>query len=385
MGDRPVDLDVLVGTLGLDLDRRAAAEDVVLLVADVETDEANPEPVVLGAVQVLDPVEAGSARGDQILVAVAVEIVGAHGAEAGVAGQAGDLGELELERLGSRFGGLGQHPKLAVGDQGQVAAAVVVGVEQGQVGGASGQADRFRGQRERAERAVLAGLQHDRGSAGEHELGNAVPVEVGGADDAYRGPGRERGLGVVAEQPADEPSQQVPFGCGRRSLDKASLAEVVQPEDAGVVGQQEIRVAVAVGVGGLKMMEPPRFDLRQRLASQRLEGAFEDPLAGHVAQQIGPAAGSRHREVEIAVAVEVDQVRGVHGEGLRQEAVAGVGELGDLGGGIDLPDGERIAGGDEVEPPVVVGVADDQQPGVRFRRRAGAREASGGAPQLKLR
>ena len=78
VGDRPVDFDVLVRALRLDFDRRAAAEDVVLLVADVEADQANPEPVVLGAVQVLDPVEAGGAGGHQILVAVVVQILGTH-------------------------------------------------------------------------------------------------------------------------------------------------------------------------------------------------------------------------------------------------------------------------------------------------------------------
>ena len=151
------------------------------------------------------------------------------------------------------------------------------------------------------------------------------------------------------------------------------------------MGQQQIRVTVAVGVGGLEVMEPRRLDLRQRSGSQGLERAREDSLAGHVPQQIGSTAGPRHREIEIAVAVEVDQVGGVDAERLRQEAVAGVREPGSVGRGIDLPDGERIADGDQVESPVVVGVAGHQQSGARFRGRAGRREAGRGAPQLKPR
>ena len=126
------------------------------------------------------------------------------------------------------------------------------------------------------------------------------------------------------------------------------------------MGEQQIGVAVAVGVGGLEVVVGPRLDFGQRLPSQGLERPLEDLLARHVPQQIGHAVGPGHGEVEVAVAVEVDQVGRGGGQRARQEPVARVPELGRV---VDLPDGQGIADGNQVEPAVVVGVADHEDLG----------------------
>ena len=80
------------------------------------------------------------------------------------------------------------------------------------------------------------------------------------------------------------------------------------------MGQQQVRVAVAVGVGGLQVMEVPGLEFRQRPLAQCLERALEEPFARHVPQQIGGAVRSGDGEIEVAVAVEVDQVGGGDGQ-----------------------------------------------------------------------
>ena len=381
VGDLAVDLEVLVRPARLDLDRRAAAEDVVLLARHVETDQANPQPVVLRAVQVLDPVEAGTARGDEVLVAVVVEVVGADGRELRVAGQAGDAGEAEVERLRAGIRRLGEHPQFAIGDQGEIEPAVVVRVEQGEVGGAFRQCGRTGAEGEGRHRPVLIALQDDRRIAGEQELGHPVAVEVGGSYDPHR---RSCGQGarcrLVGAHEADQPPEQTAAGRGRGSLREPALPEIVQPQDALVVREQQVRVAVAVGVGGLEVVVPARLDFGQRLPPQGLKGALEHFLARHVPQQIGHAVRPGHREVEVAVAVEIDQVGRGCGQRARQETVARVPELRRV---VELPDGQGIADRDQVEAPVVVGVADHEDLGAGLG--GGARCGVSGCrpPQLK--
>ncbi len=74
--DAAVGLAELVGVAGLDLDRGAEPEEVDLVVALGERLEAHVEPVVLVAADVVEAVEAGRAGGDQVEVAVAIEVGG---------------------------------------------------------------------------------------------------------------------------------------------------------------------------------------------------------------------------------------------------------------------------------------------------------------------
>jgi len=364
VGDRPVDFDVLRRPARLDLDRRAAAEDVVLLARHVEADQADAQPVVLRALQVLDPVEAGGAGRHQVLVAVVVEVFGPHGRQPGVARHPRDPGQSEVEGLRTGVGRLGKHPQLTVGDQGEVAAAVVVRVEEGQVGSAFRQRRRTGAEGEGSESPVLISPEDGCRVPGEQDLRNPVAVEVGGSNDPHRRFRVQwaRRWFVGADQ-ADQPPEQAGVGSGWGSLGEPALAQVVEPQDARVVGQQQVRVAVAVRVGGLEVVEVPGLDFGQGPFAQGLERALEETFTRHVPQQVGPAAGSRHREVEIAVAVEVDQVGGGDGQRAGQEAVARVGEPWRVALLVELPDGQRIADGKKVVSPVVVRVASDQDPG----------------------
>ena len=384
VGDRPVDFEVLRRPARLDLDRRAAPEDVVLLVPQVEAHEPDAQPVVLRAFQVLDPVEPGGAGHHEVQVAVVVEVLGPHGREACVARHPRDPREPEVEGLRTGVGRLGKHPQLSVGDQGEVAAAVVVRVEEGQVGSAFRQRRRTGSEGEGSENPVLISPEDGRRVPGEQELRNPVAVEVGGSNDPHRRFRVQwaRRWFVGADQ-ADQPPEQAGVGSGRGSLREPALAQVVEPQDARVVGQQQVRVAVAVGVGGLEVVEVPGLDFGQRPFAQGLERALEEAFTRHVAQQIGPAAGSRHREVEIAVAVEVDQVGGGDGQRAGQEAVALVGEPWRDAFLVDLPDGQGIADRDEVEAPVVVRVAGDQDPCAGFGGGARCRVARGGPSQFQ--